>query len=92
MASASSPSPDVALDPAAPAGADDGYLDVGAEYPSADAPPWGASTEDRPIHRDSAWNFYNEMRDAGYTGSHSFIWGNNAAWETDWKRAALGGS
>ncbi len=80
------------LNPAAPAGADDSYWDVGAEYPSADAPPWGASAEDRPVHRDSAWNFYNKMRAAGYTGSHSFIYGNDLAWETDYKRAALGGS
>jgi hypothetical protein len=81
-----------APDPAAPSGADDSTLDVGAEFPSADAPPWGASEEDRPIHATSAWNFYNKMRAAGYTGSHSFIYGNNLAWETDWKRAALGGS
>jgi hypothetical protein len=92
MVSASPPSPDMALDPASPTSADDGTLEVGAEFPSADAPPWGASADDRPVHRDSAWNFYNKMRAAGYTGSQSFIWGNNAAWETDWKRAALGGS
>ncbi len=89
VASASIPSPGMALEPVSPAGADDGSLDVGAEYPSADAP---GTADDRPIHKDSAWNFYNAMRAAGYTGSDSFIWGNAAAWETDWKRAALGGS
>jgi hypothetical protein len=81
-----------APDPAAPSGADDASLDVGAEFPSADAPPWGAGGDDLPYTSDSAWHFYNKMRGAGYTGSHSFIYGNNAAWETDWKRAALGGS
>lgn len=91
-ASASWHSPGMTLDPVSPAGFDDGVLDVGAEYPSADAPPWGASPEDRPVHRDSAMNFYNKMRAAGYTGADSFIWGNNLADETDWKRAALGGS
>jgi hypothetical protein len=70
--------------------ADDGVLDVGAEYPSADSPA-GSSCEDRPIHQTSVQNFYNKMRAAGYTGSDSFIWGNSSAWETDWKRSALGG-
>ena len=79
-------------DSAGLAGADDGTLDVGAEYPSADAPPWGAGGSDLPYTRDSARHFYDKMRAAGYTGSDSFIYGNSAAWETDWKRAALGGS
>lgn len=92
LASASPPPPDVAPDSAALDSADDGTLEVGAEYPSADAPPWGPSSDDRPVHKDSAWNFYNQMRAAGYTGAQSFIFGNNNAWETDWKRAALGGS
>ena len=70
--------------------ADDGVKDVGAEYPSANSPA-GSSCEDRPVHRDSARNFYNRMRAAGYTGSDSFIFGNSLAWETDYKRAALGG-
>lgn len=88
MAAASSLQPGVGLQPFAPASLDDGSLDVGAEYPSADAP---GTVDDRPIHKDSAWNFYNAMRGAGYTGGDNFIWGNANAWETDWKRAALGG-
>jgi len=96
MAAADSPTPGAAAGPNAPTGTEDGggmetSYEVGAEFPSADAPPWGPSPEDRPIHKDSAWNFYNKMRAAGYTGSRSFIWGNNMAWETDLKRAALGG-
>jgi hypothetical protein len=96
MAGAPEPGPTLPTpgpsDPTSPAGADDGYLDVGAEYPSADAPPWGSGGDDLPYTRDSALHFYNKMRGAGYTGSDSFIFGNSAAWETDWKRAALGGS
>jgi hypothetical protein len=92
IASASSPWPDAGLKPASLAGADDGSLDVGAEFPSADAPPWGAGGLDLPYTADSAWHFYNKMQAAGYTGSDSFIYGNSSAWETDWKRAALGGS
>jgi len=71
--------------------ADDGVLDVGAEYPSANSPA-GSSCEDRPVHRDSVRDFYYKMRGAGYTGSDSFLYGNSLAWETDWKRSALGGS
>lgn len=81
-----------ALDPAGPLGLDDGYLDVGAEH-QADGPPSGSSPGDLPLCQTSANNFYWRMRNiGGYTGSNSFIYANSLAWETDWKRASLGGS
>lgn len=81
-----------ALDPAGPLGFDDGYLDVGAEH-QADGPPYGSSPGDLPICQTSANNFYWKMRNiGGYTGSNSFLYANSLAWETDWKRSALGGS
>ena len=82
------------LGPAAPRGTEDGgveVLDVGAEFSSADAPPWGAGGSDLPYTNASAWHFYNAMRSAGYTGPHSFVWGNNNAWESDWTRAPVEG-
>ncbi len=86
---ASSPA---ALDPAGALGADDGVLDVGAEH-QADGPPYGSSAGDLPICQTSANNFYWRMRNiGGYTGSNSFLYANSLAWETDWKRSALGGS
>lgn len=72
-------------------GLDDGVRDVGVEYVS-DAPPAGAGGSDLPLCRTSARNLYNKLRAAGYTGSDSFIYANSLAWETDWKRSALGGS
>ena len=71
--------------------ADDGQLDVGAEY-TADQPPLGSSSGDLPLCRTSARSFYYRLRDAGFTGSDSFIYGNQSAWEKDWKRSALGGT
>jgi hypothetical protein len=79
--------------PAAPVGTEDGgaeVLDVGAEFSSATVPPGTSGA--LPYTSDSAWNFYNKMRAAGYTGPHSFIFGNNMAWASDWTRAALGGN
>lgn len=80
-----------ALDPASALGLDDGVLDVGAEH-QADGPPYGSSPGDLPLCQTSANNFYYRMRSLGYTGSNSFIYANSLAWETDWKRSALGGS
>jgi hypothetical protein len=92
MVSASTPPAGPGMDAPTALGADDGTLDVGGEYPSADAPPWGAGGDDLPYTQASVSHFYTKMRAAGYTGAQSFIYGNNMAWETDWKRAALGGS
>jgi len=72
-------------------GADDGAYDVGAEYVS-DSPPSGAGGSDLPICQTSAVNFYNKLRGNGFTGSDSYIYANSLVWETDYKRAALGGS
>ncbi|MSP12520.1 MAG: hypothetical protein EXR62_06135 [Chloroflexi bacterium] len=84
-------SPQIILDAAGLTGADDGSLDVGVEY-VADSPPAGAGGGDLPACSTSAWNFYNAMRNSGYTGANDFIYANSLAWESDWKRAALGGS
>jgi hypothetical protein len=78
------------LDAASPTGADDGTLDVGAEA-QGDAPPAGPGGSDLPAANGAAWNFYTQMRNAGYTGSHDFYWTDWNSWEIDFKRAALGG-
>ena len=78
-------------DVAGPAGADDGTLDVGAEA-QGDAPPAGAGGSDLPAADGAAWSFYTQMRAAGYTGAHDFFWTDWNSWETDFKRAALGGN
>ncbi len=83
--------PGVGSEPVGPASADDGYWDVGAEH-QADAPPSGSGGSDLPLCQTSAVNFYNRLRAFGYTGSNSFLYANSLSWQTDWKRAAKGGS
>lgn len=90
VAVAALPPPKASLDPTGLTGADDGVLDVGVEYVS-DSPPAGSGGGDLPICRTSARHLYDRLRDAGYTGSDSFMYANSLAWETDWKRSALGG-
>ena len=71
--------------------ADDGVKDVGAVAPSADAPPWGSSSDDLSYTANSAWSFYSKMRGAGYTGSDSFYRTNYWAYEEHWKKSSRGG-
>ena len=79
------------IDAASPLENDDATWDVGAEA-QGDAPPAGAGGNDLPYANGAAWNFYTQMRNVGYTGSHDFFYTNQNSWETDFKRAALGGN
>ena len=81
--SAPTAAPTALLEIGGTAGADDAYLDVGAEY-TADSPPTGPSSGDLPLCRTSAQNFYNRLRSNGYNGSRSFIYGDSLAWQSDW--------
>ena len=69
------------LDPAGPAA----LFTVGVEwiqYYNGTAPDLAGVPPD-------ANGFYNSLRAQGWTGR--FNWGNNAAWEKDWRDCALGG-
>jgi hypothetical protein len=66
--------------PAAPEGYDDSYLEVGVEWVE-DYSTLGWSN--LPATEPDALGLKNQLTSCGWTSR--FAWGNNAAWEQDWK-------
>lgn len=65
---------------------DGGTAEVGVEWIT----DWPGTADDRANWYYSAVGLYNELGDAGWI--QRFNYGNNLAWETDFKRAGAGGS
>jgi hypothetical protein len=79
---AQGPAPSTApgvTEPAAPAGADDGALEIGVEWVVDYPPGWN----DLPATAPDALGLYNRLGGCGWT--RRFAWGNGGAWEQDWK-------
>jgi len=62
----------------APAGNDDGYLEVGVEWVE-----YYSYAGNLPATEPDALGLRNQLRAAGWTSR--FAWGNSNAWEQDWK-------
>jgi hypothetical protein len=75
------------VDQNSPNSNDDGVLDVGVEWIN-DFP---GTINDRSHWDESCDGLYYPMRDQGWTGAHDFHLSDGYVWETDLKRAALGG-